>query len=104
MHPSRWLAGAVALFTLSHAGGALADAIDGDWCHSDGRRLTIAGPEIVTPAGKKLTGQYDRHNFAYLEPGASTAITMVLQGEYQMQLKPPAGDLQTWRRCGKPVS
>ena len=25
----------------------LIDAIDGDWCHADGRRLSISGPRIV---------------------------------------------------------
>ena len=40
------------------AGPAFADAIDGNWCHSDGRRFTIRGPEIVTPDGKRMDGNY----------------------------------------------
>ena len=28
---------------------ARADAIDGHWCHADGRLISIAGPRIVTP-------------------------------------------------------
>jgi hypothetical protein len=27
---------------------ALADAIDGDWCRADGKRMTSRGPAIVT--------------------------------------------------------
>ena len=30
---------------------SLADAIDGDWCKADGKRMKIRGPEIVTPGG-----------------------------------------------------
>jgi hypothetical protein len=29
---------------------------------------------------------------------------MVLLSEILMHLKPPAGEEQTWRRCGKPIS
>ena len=89
-------------------GAALADAIDGDWCHADGRRLSINGPDIVTPGGAHLKGDYDRHGFAYVvpasEPGAGATVRMALQSEILMHLKPPAGEEQTWRRCGKPIS
>ena len=92
---------AASILTLP-SGPALADAIDGDWCHPDGRKLTINGPEIVTPGGTRMKGDYDRHHFNYVD--ASGPVAMVLQGELQMNLKPPAGADQTWRRCGKPVS
>ncbi len=108
MPSTRWRAAATAVLLLSIAPPALADAIDGDWCHGDGKRLSIDGPDIVTPAGTKTKGDYDRHYFSYLvpasEPGAGATVSMVLQGEYQMTLKPPAGDSQIWRRCAKPVS
>ena len=98
---------ALPLLALS-GGAALADAIDGDWCHGDGRRLSINGPDIVTPGGAHLKGDYDRHHFAYVvpssEPGAGATVTMVLLSEILMHLKPPAGEEQTWRRCGKPIS
>ena len=42
---------------------ALADAIDGDWCRSDGKRMTIRGPAIVTPGGRQTNGDYNRHFF-----------------------------------------
>lgn len=81
--------------------------------------LVVAGPalaeecwEDVTPTacprGASITGEYDRHHFTYVvpagEPGAGATINMVLLSELQMQLKPPAGNDQLWRRCGKPVS
>lgn len=83
---------------------ARADAIDGDWCSDDGKRLTINGPDIVTPAGQQLKGDYDRHHFSYVEPGSSGTVSMALISEIRMRLKPPAGEEQLWRRCGKPVS
>ena len=90
------------------SGVARADAIDGDWCHGDGQRLTISGPDITTPGGAKLKGDYDRHHFSYVvpstEPGAGATVAMVLLSEIQMRLKPPTGEEQTWRRCGKPIS
>jgi hypothetical protein len=88
---------------LMQAGTARADAIDGDWCLGDGSRLTINGPDITTPAGRQLKGDYDRHHFTYVEPSGGT-VSMVLVSEIQMRLKPPAGDEQLWRRCGKPIS
>ena len=104
----RRLATALAAGVALQAGTALADAIDGDWCHADGRRLTINGPDIVTPGGARLKGDYDRHHFSYItpasEPSAGAPVAMVLQGELQMELTPPTGDHQTWRRCGKPIS
>jgi hypothetical protein len=97
---------AAALFL--NCGPAFADAIDGDWCHADGRQLTINGPDIVTPGGTRMKGDYDRHHFSYVvpasEPGGGGTVSMVLQSELQMLLKPPQGESQTWRRCGKPVS
>jgi hypothetical protein len=55
-----------------------------------------------------LKGDYDRHHFSYIvpanEPDAGATVAMVLLSELQMTLKPPKGDEQSWRRCGKPVS
>ena len=42
---------------------AVADAIDGDWCRADGKRMSIRGPAIVTPAGQQANGNYTRHSF-----------------------------------------
>ena len=93
---------------LLAANTARADAIDGDWCHADGRKLSINGPQIVTPGGARIAGDYDRHHFTYVvpasEPGAGAQVNMILMSELQMRLKPPSGEEQLWRRCGKPVS
>ncbi len=93
---------------LAAASPALADAIDGDWCASEGRHFTIRGPEITTPGGRHVQGEYGRHDFAYTapagEPEAGRRILMVLQNETTLHLtvlqapdKP--GPVQTWRRC-----
>jgi hypothetical protein len=105
--PSRLLA-ALGMVVGFQAGTALADAIDGDSCHADGRRLTIHGPDITTPAGNALKGDYDRHHFSYVVPageaGSGGTVSMSLMGELRMRLKPVSGEEQDWRRCGKPVS
>jgi hypothetical protein len=66
------------------APAAHADVIDGDWCAA-GKHLSIKGPEIVTPAGTKLRGDYSRHFFSYIvpstEPGAGQIVAMTLVNE-----------------------
>jgi hypothetical protein len=88
--------------------GALADAIDGNWCW-ESRHLQIEGPTIVTPAGKKTTGDYTRHAFSYVvpapEPNAGQTISMTLISENIMHLRigEAAGrEPQIWRRCAAP--
>ena len=99
---------AVLFATLFVPGPARADAIDGNWCHEDGRRLTIKGPQLTTPAGAEIEGDYDRHGFAYVapaaEPDAGATVSMVLLSETQMRMKAPSNPDQLWRRCGKPIS
>lgn len=94
--------------TVLWTGPALADAIDGAWCR-DGLQLMIDGPSIVTAGGAKTSGDYSRHAFSYVappsDPGPGTAISMRLLNEETMQLRPGAtGAVETWRRCGPPVS
>lgn len=93
---------------LLASGPARADAIDGNWCHSDGRHLTIEGPQLTTPGGRRIEGDYDRHGFAYVvpaaEPEAGATVKMMLLSETQMRMVTPADPDQLWRRCGKPVS
>jgi hypothetical protein len=92
------------------AGPALADAIDGNWCHTDGRRFSIRGPEIVTPGGKLMEGNYSRHWFSYTapapEPGAGQTIFMTLADENTVHLR--LGDQtsapETWVRCSPSIS
>ena len=87
---------------------ARADAIDGHWCHDDGRRFEIVGPIIVTPARAQTQGQYDRHYFSYVvplnEPGAGSTIDMALMGETMLRLKAGNTADEMWNRCGPPIS
>ena len=97
---------------LLSAGAASADAIDGNWCHSDGRRFSIRGPEIVTPGGKLMEGNYSRHWFSYLvpapEPGVGQTIFMTLANENTVRLRlgeaAPAADEEVWVRCAPSIS
>ena len=108
----RLLSVSAAVLAILLPGTALADAIDGHWCHKDGRRLTIDGPKIVTPGGTRMTGDYDRHGFAYVappkEPGAGRKITMQLIDEDTAisRTGPDSAKAvkQTWKRCGKPTT
>ena len=96
-------------FALLAANPAWADAIDGTWCHDSSRRLSIHGANIITAAGSKTQGDYSRHAFAYVvpagEPGAGTAISMILLNEDTLQLRAgPQAPTETWLRCGPPTS
>jgi hypothetical protein len=103
-----------ALGTILAAAPARADAIDGDWCHLDGRTMIIRGSAITIPSAKAITGNYSRHAFSYVipggEPGAGATVDMVLLNEETVRLTrgvPPgsAGESEPeiWRRC-KPVA
>lgn len=98
------------LLTIAFAEPAHADAIDGHWCHKDGRRMSVEGALLVTPGGLSMEGEYERHSFAYVvpegEPNAGSRITMALQSEDVMLMfipgkgplpSPPAKE--TWQRC-----
>lgn len=102
---------AIACFLLlGFSTAALADAIDGDWCHSNGKRMSIHGPEIVTPGGKQTQGDYSRHFFSYVVPageaGAGETVSITLLGEYLAHSRQGAADapVQEWRRCQPGVS
>jgi hypothetical protein len=92
------------------AGPAFADVIDGNWCHSDGRRFSIRGPEIVTPGGRHMEGNYGRHSFSYTapapEPGAGQNIMMTLVNENTVHLRhgEAASAPEVWVRCSPSVS
>ena len=103
----RWvlcLSGAVSVVLFGLVQSAHADAIDGDWCRSDGKRMTIRGPAIVTPGGQKTNGDYTRHFFSYVIPpgevGAGATVSIQLLGEYLAHARQGAdGSVQEWRRC-----
>lgn len=101
-----------ALGLMVLAPSAYADAIDGDWCHqASGRRISIRGPQIVTPGGKQMQGDYSRHWFNYVvpapEPGAGKTVFMQLLDEDTVYLRlgdSSAANPETWIRCSPSVS
>jgi hypothetical protein len=108
------LAWAVAL-CLAPAIGARADVIDGEWCHADGRQMSIKGPNIVTPAGAHLAGDYTRHSFTYVVPAseanAGQIVAMILVNEETVNLRIGAdaslaaqAPVQVWHRCPEKTS
>ena len=97
------------------ASPAWADSIDGNWCQAGGKRITIAGPSIVTPGGARIQGEYDRHHFSYVipanEPGAGGTVLMTLMGEYRVAVRTGAdasaaanAEAVDWQRCGPSIS
>ena len=101
---------AAAAAMLLSTTAAFADAIDGDWCLADGKRMSIRGPEIVTPGGKQIRGDYSRHFFSYVipagEPGAGATVSITLLSEYLAHARAGSTDapIQEWRRCQPGVS
>ena len=100
------LAGAAAFFL---SGVAKADQIDGHWCFTDGRNLSIDGAKIVTPGGNRIEGNYTRHAFSYTVPdgeaGAGTVTAMNQLNDLMMHLRPDgATEPQLWRRCTAPTA
>ncbi|MSO70495.1 MAG: hypothetical protein EXQ88_00505 [Alphaproteobacteria bacterium] len=105
-----WTAAAAVLLAVATSGAAWADAIDGDWCSSKSRRqLNIQGRVIITPAGERVDGRYDRHNFDYLAPTgeleAGRHIWMRLVNETMMLfLVDGETTPEVWNRCAKPIA
>ena len=102
----------VATAMLLQTGVGHADAIDGDWCSTDGMRMSIRGEKITTPGGRQIEGNYSRHAFDYKvpanEPGAGANVNMILLNEETVNLwlgsgLPEPAAVQIWRRC-KPVA
>lgn len=103
--------GCFALTLLLPSGAARADAIDGHWCHPKDGRMSISGPDIVTPGGTRMRGNYGRHSFSYAvpaaEPGAGSTLQMVQLNEETIHVARDAtGETppQVWHRCQAPVS
>jgi len=101
------IAPAVVLLATLQAGPAWADAIDGNWCSREGKSMSISGPQIVTPGGTRMKGDYDRHGFRYVVPAAErpagAKVDMSLVDEETLHVRVGAGPVKTWRRC-KPTS
>ena len=90
---------------------ANADAIDGDWCPPDRGRMESRGPEIVTPGGTRLAGDYARHGFRHTvpagEPGPGARVDMVLVDDdtlHRIVAPSPDAAIEVWRRCRAQVS
>jgi hypothetical protein len=103
------VAGAGCAGILGFAGAALADAIDGDWAQSDGKRMSINGPAIGTPGGQRTNGDNTRHFFSYVIPsgeaGAGATMSIQLLGEYLAHARAGTdAPIQEWRRCQPGVS
>ena len=104
----RAAASAFLLFATSSI--AYADAIDGYWCSDDGKQMSISGPDITTPGGSRIKGNYDRHGFDYVVPdgeaGNGEKVTILLRSEYLAVSRQGAGDAPTkeWRRCPERTS
>jgi hypothetical protein len=101
---------AIACFALVGVStSARADAIDGNWCQANGKRMSIQGPEIVTPGGTQTRGDYSRHFFSYVIPagesGAGETVSITLLSEYLAHARVGADPtVQEWRRCQPDVS
>jgi hypothetical protein len=109
MHIGKGVIGALLLLLLLSATAARADAIDGDWCLG-AKTMSIRGPDIVTPGGQRMKGDYTRHSFSYTvpagEPGTGETVAMILRGEYLLHARQGGQDapLQEWRRCSARTS
>ena len=100
----------VAAAMLLQTGVGRADAIDGDWCSTDGQRMSIVGEKITTPGGTQIRGNYSRHAFDYVVPagenGSGETVSIILRGEYLAVSRrgPADGPLTEWRRCKETIS
>jgi len=107
---SRLLVLFVAAGVLLQTGVGRADAIDGDWCSTDGMRMSISGEKITTPGGKHVEGNYSRHAFSYVVPdgenGSGGVVNIILRSEYLALSRqgPADGPLREWHRCKETVS
>src|SRR5205085_11833429 len=88
----------------------LADAIDGEWCSTDGQRMTIRGDDITTPGGTRIKGNYDRHAFDYVVPageaGSGETVNILLRSEVLAVSRQGAANapVKEWRRCANRTS
>jgi hypothetical protein len=107
---TRLLSFLVATGMLLQTGISHADAIDGDWCSTDGMRMSIRAEKITTPGGKQIEGNYSRHAFDYVIPagenGSGDVVNIVLRGEYLALSRQGSVDapLREWHRCKEGIS
>jgi hypothetical protein len=107
---SRLLTVLVIAGLLLQTGVSHADAIDGEWCSANGKRMSILGEKITTPGGNRINGNYSRHAFDYVVPagesGSGEIVNIILRGEYlAISRQGPADSPATeWRRCKETIS
>jgi hypothetical protein len=91
-------------------GPGRADAIDGDWCSTDGMRMSIRAEKITTPGGSQIEGNYSRHTFDYVVPpgenGSGEIVNIILRGEYLALSRQGSADapMREWHRCKETIS
>ena len=95
---------------LLQTGAGRADAIDGDWCSTDGLRMSIQAEKITTPGGRQIEGNYSRHAFDYVVPpgenGSGENVNIILRGEYLALSRQcsASGPMKEWHRCKETIS
>ena len=95
---------------LLQTGAVRADAIDGDWCSTDGLRMSIQAEKITTPGGRQIEGNYSRHAFDYVVPpgenGSGENVNIILRGEYLALSRQgsASGPMKEWHRCKETIS
>src|SRR5438034_6330751 len=100
----------VALAMLLQTGISRGDAIDGDWCSTDGMRMSIRGEKTTIPSGKQIEGNYSRHAFDYVVPagenGSGDVVSIILRSEYLALSRqgPLEAPLREWHRCKETIS
>ena len=100
----------VATAMLLQTGVGHADAIDGDWCSTDGMRMSIRGEKITIPSGKQVEGNYSRHAFDYVVPagenGSGDVVSIILRSEYLALSRqgPVEAPLREWHSCKESIS
>ncbi|WP_291847876.1 hypothetical protein [Bradyrhizobium sp.] len=108
--PARLLVALTIISLALQTGIARADAIDGEWCSTDGMRMSISGEKITTPGGNSILGNYSRHAFDYVVPagerGSGEIVSIILRSEYLAMSRQGAvdGPLREWRRCKESIS
>jgi len=109
----RWIAAlriTIPIVLIATGNIARADAIDGEWCRADDKRMSIRGPNIVTPGGGQIRGEYSRHAFSYVVPagetGAGEEVSITLLSEILAHARQGKDNapIQVWNRCQPGVS
>jgi hypothetical protein len=91
--------------SLPAHGQKYVQALDGDWCQADGKRLSVKGADVVLPGGKPLRADYARTYASWVVPqgeqNAGMTVTMMLVGSDRAHTREGAADTPPleWRRC-----